>query len=287
MIANTFIIGAMKSATTGLCDILAHHPDAFICCPKEPDFFSRDEEYAKGIGWYETLFRASRGCQVVGDGSTSYAKQWQYPSCAERMAKHAPDAKLIYMARNPIKRIQSHWSHEVLKGRTSLSLQAFVRNHPEAIDISCYWKQIDRYRDHFPDQQIFVVFFEDYCQATQLQFDRCCDFLGLSRLRVDLIEIDRNTTSQRRKDVAPIRMLRRYRWFDARFEQIKQATPRGVRGIMKTVLKSRHGGSRPQWDQPTLQWVQDQLFEDNQRFLKHFGKPANYWQSVSAQEAGV
>ena len=176
MIPNTFMIGAMKSATTSLCDILSRHSEVYISCPKEPDFFSRDEVYAKGLPWYASLFEAAGGCRVIVEGSTSYTKQWQYPHAATRLASHVSQAKLIYMARHPMQRIESHWAHEVLKGRTNKKFEEFVRSHPEAIDICCYWKQINRYRDYFPEEQICVLFFEDFCESAQQVVDQCCDF---------------------------------------------------------------------------------------------------------------
>jgi hypothetical protein len=278
MIANTFILGAMKSATTSLCDILGQHRDAFICCPKEPDFFSRDEVYARGIDWYASLFRGAAGSRVAGDGSTSYTKQLQYPHAAQRLALHAPQARLIYMARRPLERIQSHWAHEVLKGRTRLDLEPFVRSHPEAIDASCYWRQINRYRDHFPEDRILVLFFEDYTHSVQGVVDQCTDFLGLTRLTVASLDVDRNQTSARRRDIAPIRLLRQFRWFDLQMERTKRAVPKSVQRLLKQVLKSNTGAGPPQWSPELRAWVLDQLAADNQRFLAAYGRPADFWQ---------
>lgn len=280
MTPNTFIIGAMKSATTSVCDILSQHPDAFICSPKEPDYFSRDEVYAKGSKWYASQFRFAGTCRVIGDGSTSYTKQLQFPEASHRIAAFAPDARLIYMARNPIKRIQSHWAHEVLKGRTNLGLEEFVRSHPEAIDISCYWRQISRYRDHFPDSQIRVLFFEDYCRSAQQVIDECCDFLGLSRFDIAGLNVDQNQSAERRKDIAPIRMLRKYRWFDVRMERVKQATPVSVQTMLKRLLKSGAGAGAAQWSPSLTHWVQEQVADDNSRFLLHYGKPSDFWMAA-------
>ena len=47
------IIGAAKSGTTTLYEYLCRHPQIFMSTPKEPDFFSLDQNYTKGIEWYE------------------------------------------------------------------------------------------------------------------------------------------------------------------------------------------------------------------------------------------
>ncbi len=53
------VIGAMKSATTTLHEQLARQPGLFMSRPKEPNFFSDNENYARGWGWYSSLFRAA------------------------------------------------------------------------------------------------------------------------------------------------------------------------------------------------------------------------------------
>ena len=52
------VIGAMKSATTTLHEQLARQPGFAMSRLKEPNFFSDDDMYARGWGWYSSLFRA-------------------------------------------------------------------------------------------------------------------------------------------------------------------------------------------------------------------------------------
>ena len=60
---NTFIIGAPKSGTTALANYLSHHPNAFLCYPKEPSYWSSDinQKHAnaliESLGDYEALFK--------------------------------------------------------------------------------------------------------------------------------------------------------------------------------------------------------------------------------------
>jgi Sulfotransferase family len=46
---NLFIVGAAKAGTTALYDYLTQHPHVFLSRVKEPMFFSREENYARGI----------------------------------------------------------------------------------------------------------------------------------------------------------------------------------------------------------------------------------------------
>ena len=51
---RAFLIGAAKSATTTLADLLNQHPHIFLSNPKEPDFFWIN--WDRGIDWYRALF---------------------------------------------------------------------------------------------------------------------------------------------------------------------------------------------------------------------------------------
>jgi len=82
---NYLVIGAQKSATSSVCDLLAGHPEVFMTDPKEPYFFSHDEVWSKGLGWYESLFEGADGCPAVGEGSTTYTQQSMYPNAPARV----------------------------------------------------------------------------------------------------------------------------------------------------------------------------------------------------------
>src|SRR3954447_7628759 len=53
-------IGAMKCATTTLHEQLARQGSLFMSRPKEPNFFSDDRNYARGMDWYHSCFA---GCE--------------------------------------------------------------------------------------------------------------------------------------------------------------------------------------------------------------------------------
>ena len=74
------IIGAMKCATSSLHDQLAQQPGIFMSELKEPNFFSNDEQYAKGIDWYLSNFRDAYPDELLGESSTHYTKLPTYPN---------------------------------------------------------------------------------------------------------------------------------------------------------------------------------------------------------------
>ena len=180
MLPNFLVIGAAKSATSRLCVLLGRHPDVFLCEPKEPHFFARDEVFANGMNWYEGLFEGAAGKKAVGEGSTTYTKLPLHPQSAERIARHLPDARLIYIVRHPIDRIESDYI-EALKGGYAVGadFNKALREFPHFVESSCYWKQISAYRRLFPDERILVLFFEDFNADPASVLRRCFVFLGV------------------------------------------------------------------------------------------------------------
>src|SRR5215831_9979567 len=125
------VIGAMKCATTTLHEQLARQPGIFMSRPKEPNFFSDDEILARGWGWYASLFWPAGEADLRGESSTHYTKLPTYPRTVERMARHLPRLKLVYVMRHPIDRLISQYVHELTAGRIALGLAEAVIRHPE------------------------------------------------------------------------------------------------------------------------------------------------------------
>ena len=57
MLPNFLIVGAQKSGTTSLHDILDQHPQANMSLIKEINFFTIKRNYKKGLGFYSKKFR--------------------------------------------------------------------------------------------------------------------------------------------------------------------------------------------------------------------------------------
>ena len=64
------IIGAMKCGTTTLAAQLGAQDGVFVTTPKEPEFFSEDANYARGMDWYASLYQGAAPGDLTGEGST-------------------------------------------------------------------------------------------------------------------------------------------------------------------------------------------------------------------------
>ena len=99
------IIGAMKCATSTLHAQLALQSGVMMSQPKEPCFFSDDDKYALGVGWYKSLYGSAEPNDLCGEASTHYTTLPTYPPTADRLHRHVPKAKLVYTMPHPVERL--------------------------------------------------------------------------------------------------------------------------------------------------------------------------------------
>lgn len=172
------IIGAMKCATSSLHEQLALQPGIFMTELKEPNFFSNDEQYAKGMEWYLSHFAPAKPDDICGESSTHYTKLPTYPQTIARLRQHFPNVKLIYVMRHPIDRLISQYIHEWTEKVISVNINQAVNEYPELIAYSQYSMQLKPYFDAFGKERVLPVFFERMIAHPQAELERICQFIG-------------------------------------------------------------------------------------------------------------
>lgn len=164
------IIGAMKSGTTTLFDVLARHPEIAQASDKEPGFFAFEEIFAKGFEWFDGLFDFDpKVHQYRLEASTDYTKAPFVTGVWERMTQD-PDVevKLLYIMRHPLRRLESHAQH-TQRYRREVGRQDSPR-HSHSLDdgisqvslaISSYGAQLDAYQTAWQNGQLHCLTLED------------------------------------------------------------------------------------------------------------------------------
>jgi hypothetical protein len=189
MLPTFIIIGAMKSGTTSLASYLGAHPDVFMSSPKEPNFFSRrwDKRGEELLPWYEGLFQDSSGIPCRGEASVSYTMAPAFEGVPARIARIVPDARLVYLIRNPVDRIRSMYVNEVGNGDTELSLSESLDQDPRYLEISRYAAQAELYLEHFARDQLLIVSSERLRDDRARVVRKVLDFIGAdSGIELDL-----------------------------------------------------------------------------------------------------
>lgn len=168
MALPTFIIiGAGKAGTTSLHYYLGLHPEIQMSAVKETNFFAgppNGKPYAFGqveqLDEYERLFDPA--VPVRGETSPNYAGHPLRSGAPERIKELMPEAKLVYIVRDPVARSISHHQHLRAAAGEKRSLGEVLKDTPDPSQIattcfSLYASQLDRYLAHFPQESILVL----------------------------------------------------------------------------------------------------------------------------------
>lgn len=102
------IIGAQKCGTTSLFSYLDECEGLLGSNPKEVHFFDREDNFKKGVKWYESHFQKAFGKSgLFFEASPTYLCREKVP---ERLISYNRDLKIIVLLREPISRAYSAWN---------------------------------------------------------------------------------------------------------------------------------------------------------------------------------
>lgn len=270
-----FVIGAQKAGTSRLCTLLKRHPS--IAIPIwEPYYFQSQCDMEKKSEWYLRHFEAAAHKPARGDNSTHYSMCGIYPGTARRVYEFNPAARIIYMVRHPLRRIESAWRQllSVQEVNGFLGFEHTLRKTPILIDPSLYWKQLGEYRHYFPDNQIRVGFFEDFIADERAELRACLSFLGVDPSVNIHTEDDqgRNASTAKRQrlvTVDAVRVLPGYK-------RIKPFIPPNVK-VLFTERITRPVSMTTNWTTKSLDWAMSQISDDSTALLQYAGRKENYW----------
>jgi len=191
---NLFIPGAAKSGTSALHDCLNQHPNIYMTTVKEPHFFSHNEKYYNKKDWYYSLFKGKSCYKVRGESSTGYMV---FPNVIKRIKKDIENPKFIFILRNPIDRVYSHYywlkgfGYENLNFREAFLNDKdiepnFEKDNPMGYKYYYQWglygKWIKRFYDNFNSKNIFIITNEEFKNNFLNTLNRCFNFLEVKNL---------------------------------------------------------------------------------------------------------
>ncbi len=264
------IIGAMKCATSSLHDQLSFQSGIHMSTPKEPNFFSDDAVFAKGLSWYSQLF--SRDNETInGESSTHYSKYPDLPETWSRMKSSGIDKqKFIYVLRDPIERLTSHYIHQWSQGVIHCDIDSAIEKHSELIDYSKYSMQLQRALEFFPKEQFLIVFSERFKSSAQEELELICDFIGYKKRPLWETDISSSNVSSKR--------VRKFPLYDILIESqlttfLRRAlVPKSIRTKVRNSLTMKH---RPELSTVSLDKLRSVFNEDLTDLSKVLGVELN------------
>ena len=211
---NLIVIGAAKCATTSLHYYLGLHPEISMSRTKELLFFVKEHGWQRGVEWYRSQFPEKTSRR--GESSPAYTLWPKHQGVPERMRAVIPEARLIYLVRDPVERLVSEYRHRLTRREETRSLlEALTRpgKNDTYVAAGLYHEQIQQYLQHFPPSSLLVVAAEDLRADPRCTLRRVFDFLS----------VEASFWSPR------------FRWTLHRSDLRRRATPLGIR--LKTPVR--------------------------------------------------
>lgn len=279
-----FVPGFSKCGTTTLFKVLNHHPELFIPAFKEPNFFGSTPG-GKKTAWFDALYAAAEHGQLKGDCSTFYSSILMEVNASREMFENNPNAKVIFIARDPIDRIESsfremHNSAPKFGLNTPFRLEDALVQMPQIIGDTSYFSRMKTHRDLFGKKKVLVVFFEEMKTDTIAVADRCYEFLGVSPQRFTKEMLPHmNRGKEKLYDSRLFRLARRNpilgTWLS------KMSIPK--QDAIATKLGLRKPFTKPiQWSKKARSLVKNCLGPDIDAFLNDLGENRSRWPRYSA-----
>jgi Sulfotransferase domain len=198
-----FVVGAKRAGTTSFDAYVGAHPNVESpLATKGTRYF--DVNFDQGWSWFvrhfplrthiDKLARRTGVRPIIGDTSPYYCF---HPEAMARIADRFPEARLIFLLRNPVERTWSHYNHEVRKGNENLTIhealdaedsrlhhpdltfRAYAHRHYSYLSRSQYAAQIQSILDYFPRDQLLLLKSEDLFERPDEIMAKAFSFLGL------------------------------------------------------------------------------------------------------------
>ena len=211
---NFVVIGAMKAGTVSLGHYLDEHPNVFVGRGgrfNEPNYFIAEQNWPRGRGWYESLFDRAGGAAAIGECSPSYTWAHVYRGVPGRMARVVPEARLVYVVRDPVARMQSMYMHQVSAGRERRRAEVALLDD-RYLGPSRYGFQLAAFLDHFDRSQVLVIASEELRERPREALSAVFTHLAVDPAAVDL---DKRRQDHRSID-KPVPRLHDLEWLPRR-----------------------------------------------------------------------
>jgi hypothetical protein len=281
-VLDFIVIGAQKSGTTSLFEYLRLHPEISLPAGKEAPYFSHDPLYELGWGaymrklalvdparkWGTVTPRYMAGgvshSSVEGLSTSGYDER----TIPQRIHERLPEARLIVILRDPVKRARSHHRMRTMEGREQRSFSDALdqllrpemldraRQNPQDLNGYVTWGEYGRaiggYLDVFPREQLLVTFTEELERDPAGLLARIHSFIGV------------------RADFEPGNLGTRYRESatERRFSWLSPYSRFSPQGVQRSLAGSTR--ARALWD--TLpEAAQRQLRHPYERFAYQVG----------------
>ena len=248
---NFMCLGATKSGTTTLYDILRQHSDIYIPSFKEPHFFDIPDNFKNGLEWYKETYYRNAESKIIADFTPTYFfDQYAPKRIFQSLGK---DIKFLVLLRNPVDRAYSHYLHSIRDFHETETFNKSIKLESNRlmryinqkdylsylrhsyIQQSLYSRMLDRYLKYFSlDNFMFVSFEDEFLKERELTVKKILNFLELDSsvvLRTDI----RSNPSSIAKSKYLKKLIKRGGWWRDLFKSLIPSLK--IRQIIKNRIQ--------------------------------------------------
>jgi hypothetical protein len=184
-----------------------------------------------------------------------------------------PDARFIYLLRDPVDRTYSGYWHDVRMGVRNGAFGAAVRRNPFYLDVSDYHGQLLRWLEYFPLSSFRFVLFERMKDSPQEVVEDCLTFLGLPG--ADSITMDSAQNQSYQVGWVGRQVNRIEIAFPGLRAVLKSALPGGIKALVQRVKAG--SGRLPAMSDEDRRFLVEYFRERNQNLERLIGLSLDGW----------
>ncbi len=184
------IVGAQRCGTSTLHQMLRDHPQVFMSRPKELHFF--DRHWDRGLDWYAEQFAPGPRLVHAGESTPLYLYD---ATSRQRLIDSLPEARIVAIFRDPVKRAYSHYWHsrrlrrdQVPTFEEAIELEASrlasddkdVRARHSYVDRGHYLEQLQVFEEAFGRNRLHVLLLEDLIERRVRSLEDLFTFLDIA-----------------------------------------------------------------------------------------------------------
>ena len=275
-----FLCGAPKAGTTSLYEYCAEHPAVCMSRPKETGFFF--EDYGRGIDWFsESYFSHYQGEEAIGEAS---AGNMMHQEVAPRIREHCPGARLVFVLRDPVERVWSHYRFDINVGflPPTTDFSELIRDESSRwreimVELGMYRNQLENYAEYFEHEQMQVFLFREFVEDTDRVVRHLFEFIGVDpEAEVNTGEVH-NETSQ-------LKSATLYRLLYQAWHPLKKTLPEralealfGIRSSIRSLFFASGTQEAPSMKDTDRQHLGEIYNQPNARLEEWLERDLSHW----------
>ena len=173
-------VGAARCGTTWLARCLGEHPAIQLPDRKELHYFNNDRKYEPSLRWLTERFPEPAEGRLRGEFTPRYLLS---ETALDRIARHAPEAKILVLLREPVARAWSQYCYFRFNKKKEperefeRALAGFY--HEDYVEKGLYGRALERLFARFPRERVWIGRYETIGEEPERLLRSLFEFLAI------------------------------------------------------------------------------------------------------------